>query len=177
MSFDIWNPLNHTCLFIYFSLILIPIQFLRFWYWWSPVSDHHPRHDLSQPRKQALYFQFKQNIAYLFKRALVLWVVCVSARPSACDGSQDLNPVPSGVPNYVVAKRAKDGFLQCSQWGSRKQEFQMSKLDFIIRITKPRWQARNIWIFVCPLTLYTCGTAQTWEFLFLIGYACLTCHS
>ncbi len=88
----------------------------------------------------------------------------------------DLNPVPSWSPNYVVAKRAKDGFLQCSQWGSRKQEFQMSKLDFIIRITKPRWQARNIWIFVCPLTLYTCGTAQTWEFLFLIGYACLTCH-
>ncbi len=57
--------------------------------------------------------------------------------------------------NYVVAKRAKDGFLQCSQWGSRKQEFQMSKLDFIIRIMKPRWQARNIWIFVCPLTLYS----------------------
>ncbi len=53
----------------------------------------------------------------------------------------------------------------------------MSKLDFIIRITKPRQRARNVWISVCPLTLYTRGTAQTWEFLFLIGYAYLTCHS
>ncbi len=48
----------------------------------------------------------------------------------------------------------------------------MSKLDFIIRITKPRQRGRNVWISVCPLTFYTCGTAQTWEFLFLIGYAC-----
>ncbi len=26
-------------------------------------------------------------------------------------------------------------------------------------------------------SFYTCCTAQTWEFLFLIGYACLVCHS
>ncbi len=24
---------------------------------------------------------------------------------------------------------------------------------------------------------YTCCTAQTWEFRFFIGYACLVCHS
>ncbi len=80
-------------------------------------------------------------------------------------------------PDSVVAKRAKDGFLQCSQWGSRKQEFQISKLDFIIRITKPRQQACNVWISVCPLTHYTCGTAQTWEFRFFISYAFLVCYS
>ncbi len=105
------------------------------------------------------------------------WGICMVFQIGAGDLSSGLSQ-PGGKSFWavVVAKRAKDGFLQCSQWGSRKQEFQMSKLDFIIRITKPRQWAHNVCISVCPLTFYTCGTAQTWEFLFLIGYACLTCH-
>ncbi len=64
-AFEIWNSLNYTCLFIYVYINLIPIQWIRFFYWWSIASDYHHRRDPSPPRKQS-YLQFKQNIAYLF---------------------------------------------------------------------------------------------------------------
>ncbi len=70
-----------------------------------------------------------------------------------------------------------DSFILVNE--AREAEFQMSKLDFINPSNKAEirsLQPPHLNLCLSAHPFYTYCTAQTWEFLFLIGYACLACH-